>query len=177
MFDRPYHLLFVTVHLFHLFPSSRFMVIFQVAILSHFTWCWKKKFTYMSGWVSCYLCVRCLVWLPRMSTQLPAFRHTHTNAHFRENSWFHSSVPTTFYTRCCNDSKSLIGSECTKDCSCHYSRKSRGKRSGDRAGRLTGPLRPIHCRPKGRLKCCLATRGRLKTLLYSEPTNDIELNR
>jgi len=100
---------------------------------------------------------------------------SHTKAYFFKNLCFHTNISRTFLTRCCNNSKSLIGSEYTKVCRCHHSRNSGGLRSGDRAGQATRPLRPIHRRSKGRFKCCLATRGRLKMLFYSEPINDLEM--
>jgi hypothetical protein len=37
-------------------------------------------------------------------------------------------------------------------------KKSRGLRSGDHAGQLTGPPRPIHCSSKAWFGCCLAIR-------------------
>jgi hypothetical protein len=44
--------------------------------------------------------------------------------------------------------KSLISAEYTKVFRCPHSQKSRGLRSGDCAGQLTRPPRPIHCSPK-----------------------------
>jgi len=40
---------------------------------------------------------------------------------------------------------------------------------------ITGPPRPIHCRPEVRLWCSLTVRRQLKTLVNSDPTNDLEV--
>jgi hypothetical protein len=40
---------------------------------------------------------------------------------------------------------------------------------------MTGSPCPIHCRPKVRFRCSLRVRGRLKPLVYSDPTNNLEL--
>jgi hypothetical protein len=88
-----------------------------------------------------------------------AFHHRRTEVHplpkipgFTRISW------QTFSVRCCNTSKSLTGAEYTKVCMCPHSQKSRGLRSGDRAGQLTGPPRPIHCSTKVWLRCSLTMR-------------------
>jgi hypothetical protein len=54
--------------------------------------------------------------------------------------------------------KSLIGAEYTKVFGCPHNQKSGELRSGNRAGLLTGPPRPIHCSPKVWLRCCLTMR-------------------
>jgi hypothetical protein len=53
-----------------------------------------------------------------------------------------------FSARCCNASKSTIGAKYTKVFRCPNSQKSRGLRSGDRAGQSTVPPCPIHISTK-----------------------------
>jgi hypothetical protein len=38
-----------------------------------------------------------------------------------------------------------------------------------------GPPRPIHCRPEVRFRYSLTVRGHIKTLVYSDPTNGLEV--
>jgi hypothetical protein len=95
-----------------------------------------------------------LVWFPRISTQLSALRRTEVRTlskipGFTRISW------QPFSTRCCHTSKSLIGAEYTKVFRCPRSQKSRGLRSGDRAGQLTGPPRPLQCSPTVWIRCRL----------------------
>lgn len=40
---------------------------------------------------------------------------------------------------------------------------------------MTGSPRPIHCRPEFRFRCSLTVRGHIKALVYSDPTNDLEV--
>jgi hypothetical protein len=102
----------------------------------------------------CDLYSKCSVWFPCSSTQLAALRHTEVRSlskipGFTQISW------QTFSTRCCNTSKSLIGAENTKAFTYPHSQKSIRSRSGDHAGQLTGPPRPIHVSPKVWFRCCL----------------------
>jgi hypothetical protein len=71
-----------------------------------------------------------------------------------------SEIPdfTRISIRCCNTCKSLIDAEYTKIFTCSNSQKSRGLRSGDHAGQLTGPPHPSHCSPKVWFRCCLIIR-------------------
>jgi hypothetical protein len=82
----------------------------------------------------------------------------HRGAHSVEDSWFHSISRQAFSTRC-NASKSFICAEFTKVFSCLHSQKSRKLRSGDRAGQLAGPPRPIHCSPKVWFRCGPSLQG------------------
>jgi hypothetical protein len=109
------------------------------------------------GWCLCDLFSRCSVWFPCISTQLSAFCHTEGPTvskipGFTRISW------QAFSTRCCNTSKSLIGAEYTKVFRCPHSQESRGLRSRDRAGQLTGPPRHIYCSPKVWFRCYLTVR-------------------
>jgi hypothetical protein len=67
-----------------------------------------------------------------------------------------------------NTSTSLPGSEHTEVFRCPHSQKSRGLRSRDRAGQLTGPPRPVDCRPKVNFRSCLTMRGHLRTSVCSD---------
>jgi hypothetical protein len=57
--------------------------------------------------------------------------------------------------------KSLISTEYTDVFWCPHKRKSRGLRSGDRAGQLTGHLYPTHCSPQVWFRCDLTVRSKL----------------
>jgi hypothetical protein len=57
-----------------------------------------------------------------------------------------------FSTPCCNISMSLTDAEYAEVFRCFRSQKSRGLRSGDRAGQFIGPPRPSHCSPKAWLR-------------------------
>jgi hypothetical protein len=52
----------------------------------------------------------------------------------------------------------LPGAEHIEAFSCPHSQKSRGLKSGDRGGQLTGPPRPVRCSPKVWFMCCLTLR-------------------
>jgi hypothetical protein len=73
-----------------------------------------------------------------------------------------------FSTRCCNTYTSFPGLNTLK---------SRGLRSKDRAGQLTGPPRPAHCRLKVCFMSCLTMRGHIRTWVYLDPGNDVEVLR
>jgi hypothetical protein len=108
------------------------------------------------GRCSCDPYSRCSMWFLCISTQISAPSHRVRTL---------SKIPActriswqTFSSRCCNTCKPFIGAEYTKVFRCPHSQKSRGLRSGDRAGQLTGPPRPIHCSPKFWFKCSLIMR-------------------
>jgi hypothetical protein len=103
---------------------------------------------------TCDLYTRRSMWFPCISTQLSALRRTEVRTllkipGFTPISW------QTFSTRCCITSKSLIGAEYTEELWCPHSQKSRGLRSGDRAGQLIGPPRPVYCWPEVCFRCRL----------------------
>jgi hypothetical protein len=54
--------------------------------------------------------------------------------------------------------KPLISTEYIKVFRCAHSQESRGLRSGDPAGKLTGPPRPTHCSQKVWFRCGLTMR-------------------
>jgi hypothetical protein len=94
---------------------------------------------------------RCSVCFPCILKQLSAFRRTEVltveNSCFTRNSW------QAFSTRGCNISKSLVGAEYTEVFRCLHNHKSRGLRSADSAGQLTGPSHPIPCSPEVWFRC------------------------
>jgi hypothetical protein len=109
------------------------------------------------GRFSCDLHSRCSVWFPCISKRLLALRRTEVRTMSKipgvtRISW------QAFCTRCCNTSKSLIGAEFTNAFRCPHSQKSRGLRSGDRAGQLAGLPHRIEWSPEVWFRCCLTLR-------------------
>jgi hypothetical protein len=106
-------------------------------------------------WCSCDLWSRCYMWFPCISTKFLTLLHTEmpTLSKIHGFAWLARQA---LSIHCCNTSKSLSGTEYTKVCRCPHSQKSRGLRSGDNAGQLTGRPWFIHCSPKVQFRCCLA---------------------
>jgi hypothetical protein len=103
---------------------------------------------------SCNIYSRCSMWFPCFSKQLLSLRRTEVRT-LSKISRFVRISSVAFSARCCNTSKSLTGAGHTKVFRCPQNRISRGIRSGDSAGQLTGPARPVHCSPKAWFWCCL----------------------
>jgi hypothetical protein len=91
-------------------------------------------------------CSRCSVWFSCNPTQLSASSKIPS---VTQISW------QAFCTHCSNASKLLIGIQYAKVFTCLHSKRSRGLRSRNRAGQLTGPPPPIHCSPKVWFRCCV----------------------
>jgi hypothetical protein len=106
---------------------------------------------------SCDLYSRCCLWFPRISTKLSALRRTQVRT-LSKIPGFNRITWQAFSIRYCNTSKSLFGAAYTKAFRCSHSQKSKGLKSGDGAGQLTCPPRPIHCSPKVWFRCCLTIR-------------------
>jgi hypothetical protein len=98
------------------------------------------------------------MWFPCISTQLSALRRTVVRTLLKSLVSPESTGRYSLLAAIRNTSKSLIDVEYTKDFRCPHSQNSRGLRSGDRAGQLTGPPRPVHCSPKVWFSCCLTMR-------------------
>jgi hypothetical protein len=108
------------------------------------------------GRCSCDLCSRCFMCFSWFSAQFSALRWIWVRIlskilGFSRISWEAFSILFS------NNSKSLIGAEYAKVFSCSHSQKSRGLRSGDRAGQLTGPLHLLHS-PKLWFRLCFTMR-------------------
>ena len=102
-------------------------------------------------WVALVLsCIRCSVRFPCTSTQLWALQGKRI-AQFFKNSSFHLNLLTSIFYSC------LYNSEYTEVCGCSHSQESRRLKSGDRAGQLIGPPRPIHRTSKGLFRCQVTT--------------------
>jgi hypothetical protein len=102
----------------------------------------------------CDLYSRCSMWFLCISTQFSAPHRTgvHTLLKIPGSTWISGQA---FSPCCCNTSKSLIRAEYTEVFMCSHSQKSKRLRSGNCAGQLTGPLRPIHCWLKVWFRCSL----------------------
>jgi hypothetical protein len=107
---------------------------------------------------SCDLYSRCSVWFPCISTQLSALRRTEVRTLCRKFLGSLESPDSHSLLVAVTPLKSSIGAEYNKIFRCPQSQKSRGLRSGDRAGQLTGSPRPIRCSPKVLFRCCLTMR-------------------
>jgi hypothetical protein len=108
------------------------------------------------GRCSCDLYSRCRVWFPCISTQLPALRGTEVRTLSRITGFIRISW-WAFSTLCCYTSLSHWSALNTlKSSGVPTAKNSRGLRSGDRVGQLTGTPRPVHGSLKVWFRCCLA---------------------
>jgi hypothetical protein len=110
------------------------------------------------GWCLCDIYSRCSVWFPPFQHKFQLFITQRCTICWKfpvsHKSPDKHSVLTDVIPL-----KSLITAEYTKAFRYPHSQKSRGLRSGDYAGQLTGPPHPIRCSPKVWFRYCL-TMGR-----------------
>lgn len=107
----------------------------------------RNQYLMRYGPCTCYMCITFSLWSPCISTKLSALGLTEvptlmTTHCFTRTSW------QVFSTRCCDISKSFIGSEYNEVTRCPHNRICIGLRSDDCVGQVTGSPRPNYSSPK-----------------------------